>query len=129
MYLHFAYTVAKSYFYKVRSAAPPFPIPLLLLLVRAMLTLPRKQQFSPIAEAREASDAAAPPPRVISAATPLSVDAAGGGGGGGEGGGMVPLTPPTGSDRVGGVAIATCCHHLCNWRDYTGQDYLRRLVG
>lgn len=111
------------------SAAPPSPTPpLLLLLVRAMLTLPRKQQPSPIAEAREASDAATPLPRV-NAATSLSGDAAGGGGGGGEGGGVVTLTPPAGSDRVGGVAIATCCHHLCNWRDYTGQDYLRRLVG
>ena len=89
-----------------------------------MLTLPCKQQPSLIAEASEVSEAAAPSLGVTAAAQ-LSVDAAGGG----EGGGVVALMPPAGSDRVGGVAIATCCHHLCNWRDYTGQDYLRRLVG
>ncbi|CAN0371764.1 unnamed protein product, partial [Scytosiphon promiscuus] len=26
--------------------------------------------------------------------------------------------------RVGGVAIATCCHHACSWRDYAGREFL-----
>ena len=24
-----------------------------------------------------------------------------------------------------GVAIATCCHHACSWKDYTGKAFLR----
>ena len=86
-----------------------------------MLTLPRPQQPSPGVEPCETNDAAVPPRRGTAAAQ-LSVDVTG------EEGGVV-LPSPAGSDRVGGVAIATCCHHLCNWRDYTGQEYLRRLVG
>ncbi|CAM9849682.1 unnamed protein product, partial [Scytosiphon promiscuus] len=38
---------------------------------------------------------------------------------GGDSGGR-----PTSSRRVGGVAIATCCHHACNWRDYAGREFL-----
>jgi tRNA:m4X modification enzyme len=29
--------------------------------------------------------------------------------------------------RVRGVAIATCCHHACNWDDYTGREWLASL--
>ncbi|CAM9211700.1 unnamed protein product [Ectocarpus sp. 12 AP-2014] len=32
--------------------------------------------------------------------------------------------PAAATTRVGGVAIATCCHHVCNWRDYVGRDFL-----
>lgn len=34
----------------------------------------------------------------------------------------------TSAKRVGGVAIATCCHHACNWRDYAGRDFLMQQV-
>lgn len=37
-------------------------------------------------------------------------------------------TPVADSGRVGGVAIATCCHHACVWRDYTGREFLLGLV-
>jgi hypothetical protein len=26
--------------------------------------------------------------------------------------------------RARGLAIATCCHHACNWRDYLGREWL-----
>lgn len=28
-----------------------------------------------------------------------------------------------------GGAVALCCHHLCNWRDYVGKDFLRGVLG
>ena len=28
-----------------------------------------------------------------------------------------------GAARLRGVAIATCCHHVCSWRHYTGRDW------
>ncbi|CAE8625463.1 unnamed protein product, partial [Polarella glacialis] len=28
-----------------------------------------------------------------------------------------------------GVAVALCCHHLCNWQDYTGQRYFQETLG
>lgn len=30
--------------------------------------------------------------------------------------------------RIGGVVFATCCHHVCAWRDYVGQEFLLGLV-
>ncbi|CAM9902137.1 unnamed protein product, partial [Choristocarpus tenellus] len=30
--------------------------------------------------------------------------------------------------KIGGVAIATCCHHRCMWEDYVGRDFLSNLV-
>jgi len=29
------------------------------------------------------------------------------------------------SHRVAGCVFATCCHGVCNWKDYVGRDYLR----
>ena len=94
-------------------------------LARAMLTLPPRRQPSTGAEASETSIPSIPP--LTAPAAQASVDASVGGEGGG-GGSEVATISPAGSNRVGGVAIATCCHHVCNWRDYTGKDYLRRLV-
>jgi len=37
-------------------------------------------------------------------------------------------TATVAGSRVGGVAIATCCHHVCNWRDYAGREFLARHV-
>ncbi|CAN0356494.1 unnamed protein product, partial [Hapterophycus canaliculatus] len=39
-------------------------------------------------------------------------------------GGADVCSHSTSATRVGGVAIATCCHHACNWRDYAGRDFL-----
>ncbi|CBJ31916.1 conserved unknown protein [Ectocarpus siliculosus] len=64
------------------------------LALRAMLTLP------PRPESRDADD------------------------GGHVGNGDPTAAPAAATTRVGGVAIATCCHHVCNWRDYVGRDFL-----
>ncbi|CAM9650899.1 unnamed protein product [Ectocarpus sp. 4 AP-2014] len=40
------------------------------------------------------------------------------------GNGDPTAAPAAATTRVGGVAIATCCHHVCNWRDYVGRDFL-----
>ncbi|CAM9972364.1 unnamed protein product, partial [Ectocarpus sp. 13 AM-2016] len=64
------------------------------LALRAMLTLPPRR------ESREADD------------------------GGHVGNGDPTAAPTAATTRVGGVAIATCCHHVCNWRDYVGRDFL-----
>ena len=31
------------------------------------------------------------------------------------------------SGSIDGCAMATCCHGLCNWSDYTGRDYVLKL--
>lgn len=31
------------------------------------------------------------------------------------------------SSQLRGVAIATCCHHACTWRDYVGASFLNSL--
>ena len=28
-----------------------------------------------------------------------------------------------------GVAVATCCHHRCEWSSYVGRDYFRAKIG
>jgi len=28
-----------------------------------------------------------------------------------------------------GVAVATCCHHRCEWSSYVGRDYFRKQIG
>lgn len=40
----------------------------------------------------------------------------------------VSASAGTYGSRAGGVAIATCCHHACSWRDYVGQEFLLELV-
>ncbi|CAN0531758.1 unnamed protein product, partial [Ectocarpus sp. 8 AP-2014] len=43
---------------------------------------------------------------------------------GGHVGNGDPTAAPAAATRVGGVAIATCCHHVCNWTDYVGREFL-----
>ncbi len=62
---------------------------------------------------RRAAAGGAPPP----AGAAAGARAAGAGaraGGGAAGGGLL------------GLAVATCCHHRCTWRDYVGKGYLLR---
>ena len=33
------------------------------------------------------------------------------------------------SSQLGGVAIATCCHHACSWEDYVGATFLKTEGG
>lgn len=77
-----------------------------------MLTLPQREHVAPEAH----QDSVVPVEASVDAAmeTP-GVDREG-------------KTDAARRDRVGGVAIATCCHHVCNWRDYTGRGFLKRLV-
>lgn len=34
---------------------------------------------------------------------------------------------PDGKSRVGGVAIATCCHHRCNAYSYINRTYAHKV--
>ena len=47
-----------------------------------------------------------------------------GGGGGGSGG--AAAHSGVGLAGFGGVAIAPCCHHVCDWRSYCGKPFFRR---
>lgn len=29
------------------------------------------------------------------------------------------------NSRMQGFSVATCCHHRCNWRSFTGKEYFR----
>lgn len=44
--------------------------------------------------------------------------------------GVTATSPPTGiktNDLLKGLAIATCCHHLCDWRSYINKHFFREL--
>lgn len=73
-----------------------------------------------------------PPPEPPQAARQPGTSGADGGGGGAVGETATAATgvPPeaAAASRVGGVAVATCCHHVCNWRDYAGREFLSRQV-
>ena len=32
-------------------------------------------------------------------------------------------------ERLAGVAIATCCHHRCEWQHYVGRQYFADQLG
>eukprot|EP00903_Cladosiphon_okamuranus_P022259 g20469.t1 len=72
------------------------------------------------------------PPRASREGGTSEVDGGTGDGGGGDETVAAPSIPSaaataaTAASRVEGVAIATCCHHVCNWRDYAGRDFLSR---
>lgn len=95
--------------YMLNASPPPLPsdrsrFPLVassnLTCRRAMLTLPPEEEPHTSKGSFEDDDS-----------------------GGGDGGSCSPA-----ATRVGGVAIATCCHHACNWRDYAGRDFLAQQV-
>lgn len=38
---------------------------------------------------------------------------------------MQTESPSTLKPCVKGIAMATCCHHCCNWNSYVGKDFLK----
>eukprot|EP00850_Spirogloea_muscicola_P013617 SM000093S24428 [mRNA] locus=s93:361603:365424:+ [translate_table: standard] len=44
-----------------------------------------------------------------------------------EGGGPRAEKVPPGPPELQGLAIATCCHHLCDWRSYINKQFFRSL--
>lgn len=34
----------------------------------------------------------------------------------------------SGTDHLKGLAIATCCHHLCQWKDYISNQFILPFI-